>query len=281
MFNFSGSEIVFLLLLALIILGPEKLPEAIRKFGQTYAEFKKVTTGFQSELKQALDEPMREMRETADMFKQAATFDVTSPLDEAAASLKSITDPGPAAATPASAERVDPAVSLAAADAADATEAAATEAAAAEAAAAEAADAAGAAPPLASAASATEPTATEPTATEPTATEPTATEPTATEPTTTQPTTTQPTTTQPTTTQPTGVESSPAETLLADAPVVETTTSRRTPVAPKPPAAIDDEHRPFESKIISGGPKQPVTLDDVVARPDTEAPAADPGTPPA
>jgi sec-independent protein translocase protein TatB len=250
-FNFSGSEIVFLLLLALIILGPEKLPEAIRKFGQTYAEFKKVTTGFQSELKQALDEPMREMRETADMFKQAATFDVTSPLEEAAASLKSITDPGPAAATPASAERVDPAVSLAAADAADATEAAA----------AEAADAAGAAPPLASAASATEPVATEPTTTAPTATAPTA--------------------TQPTTTQPTGVESSPAETLPADAPVVETPTSRRTPVAPKPPAAIDDEHRPFESKIISGGPKQPVTLDDLVARPDTEAPAADPGTSPA
>jgi sec-independent protein translocase protein TatB len=250
-FNFSGSEIVFLLLLALIILGPEKLPEAIRKFGQTYAEFKKVTTGFQSELKQALDEPMREMRETADMFKQAATFDVTSPLEEAAASLKSITDPAAAAATPAPAERVDPAVSLAAADAADATEAAA----------AEAADAAGAAPPLASAASATEPVATEPTTTAPTATAPTA--------------------TQPTTTQPTGVESSPAETLLADGPVVETTTSRRTPVAPKPPAAIDDEHRPFESKIISGGPKQPVTLDDVVARPDTEAPAADPGTSPA
>lgn len=84
MFNFSGSEIVFLLLLALIILGPEKLPEAIRKFGKTYAEFKKVTTGFQSELRNALDEPMREMRETADMFKQAATFDgVADLLDDA------------------------------------------------------------------------------------------------------------------------------------------------------------------------------------------------------
>jgi sec-independent protein translocase protein TatB len=47
-FNFSGSEIVFLLLLALIVLGPEKLPEAVRKFGKTYAEFKKVTTGFHS-----------------------------------------------------------------------------------------------------------------------------------------------------------------------------------------------------------------------------------------
>ena len=76
MFNFSGSEIIFLLLLALIILGPEKLPDAVRKFGKGYAEFKKVTTGFQQELKSALDEPMREMRETADAFKKAATFDL-------------------------------------------------------------------------------------------------------------------------------------------------------------------------------------------------------------
>jgi sec-independent protein translocase protein TatB len=29
-FNMSGSEIVVILLLALIVLGPEKLPEAIR-----------------------------------------------------------------------------------------------------------------------------------------------------------------------------------------------------------------------------------------------------------
>jgi sec-independent protein translocase protein TatB len=75
MFNLSGSEIVFLLLLALIVLGPEKLPEAVRKFGKGYAEFKKMSTGFQSELKTALDEPMREMRETADAFKKAVNFD--------------------------------------------------------------------------------------------------------------------------------------------------------------------------------------------------------------
>jgi sec-independent protein translocase protein TatB len=85
-FNFSGSEIVFLLLLALIVLGPEKLPEAVRKFGKTYAEFKKMTTGFQSELKSALDEPMREMRETADAFKRAASFDFDAEPDEPEAS---------------------------------------------------------------------------------------------------------------------------------------------------------------------------------------------------
>jgi sec-independent protein translocase protein TatB len=74
MFNLSGSEIVFLLLIALIVLGPEKLPEAVRKFGKMYAEFKKMSTGFQSELRTALDEPMREMRETADAIKKAADF---------------------------------------------------------------------------------------------------------------------------------------------------------------------------------------------------------------
>jgi sec-independent protein translocase protein TatB len=47
----------------------------VRKFGKTYGEFKKMTTGFQSELRTALDEPMREMRETADAFRKAANFE--------------------------------------------------------------------------------------------------------------------------------------------------------------------------------------------------------------
>jgi Tat protein translocase TatB subunit len=75
MFNLSGSELVFLLLLALIVLGPEKLPEAVRKFGRVYSELKKMSTGFQTELKTALDEPMREMRETADALKKAVNFE--------------------------------------------------------------------------------------------------------------------------------------------------------------------------------------------------------------
>ena len=85
MFNLSGSEIVFLLLIALIVLGPEKLPEAVRKFGKAYSEFKKMSSGFQSELKTALDEPMREMRETAEAFKKAANFDFDDDSDDVAA----------------------------------------------------------------------------------------------------------------------------------------------------------------------------------------------------
>jgi len=73
----SGTEIIVILLLALVVLGPEKLPDAIRKFGRTYAELKKMGTGFQQEFKSAIDEPMREMRETADLLKKSVDFTTT------------------------------------------------------------------------------------------------------------------------------------------------------------------------------------------------------------
>jgi sec-independent protein translocase protein TatB len=75
-FNIQGSEMVFLLLVALIILGPEKLPDAIRKFGRAYSEFKKMANGFEGELRSALDEPMRELKDTADAMRSAANFDL-------------------------------------------------------------------------------------------------------------------------------------------------------------------------------------------------------------
>lgn len=71
MFNLSGSEIVVILLLALIVLGPEKLPDAIRRFGRIYGELRKMGTGFQSEFRNAFDEPMRELRETAQLTRDA------------------------------------------------------------------------------------------------------------------------------------------------------------------------------------------------------------------
>ena len=71
-FNLQGSEVIIILLLALVVLGPEKLPDAVRKFNQTYGDLKKMGTGFHSELKNAIDEPMREMRETTDRLRDAA-----------------------------------------------------------------------------------------------------------------------------------------------------------------------------------------------------------------
>lgn len=74
-FNLSGSELVFLVLIALVVLGPDKLPEAMRRAGKAYNDFKKMTSGFQSEMRTVLDEPMRELRETANLVKQSAMFD--------------------------------------------------------------------------------------------------------------------------------------------------------------------------------------------------------------
>jgi sec-independent protein translocase protein TatB len=73
-FNVTGSELVIILLVALIVLGPEKLPDAIRKVGRVYGELRRMSAGFQSELKDALDEPMREMRDTMDTVKGGFTF---------------------------------------------------------------------------------------------------------------------------------------------------------------------------------------------------------------
>ncbi|MCE9621724.1 MAG: twin-arginine translocase TatA/TatE family subunit [Actinomycetia bacterium] len=75
-FNLTGSEIVALVLLGLIVLGPEKLPDAVRKFTKTYNEFKKMATGFQGEVKQAFEEPMRELKGTAEAMRKAADFDI-------------------------------------------------------------------------------------------------------------------------------------------------------------------------------------------------------------
>ncbi|WP_040494705.1 Sec-independent protein translocase subunit TatA/TatB [Ilumatobacter nonamiensis] len=72
MFNLQGSEIIFILLLALVVLGPEKLPGAIKRATQTYNELRKMSSGFQNEFKSAIDEPMREMRATADLIKDQA-----------------------------------------------------------------------------------------------------------------------------------------------------------------------------------------------------------------
>ena len=100
MFNLQGSEIIVILLLALVVLGPEKLPDAIRKFSQTYGELKKMGTGFQSELKSALDEPMREMRETADLVKKAADPARIAEEAENEAHLRAEADVAMLAATP-------------------------------------------------------------------------------------------------------------------------------------------------------------------------------------
>jgi sec-independent protein translocase protein TatB len=72
-FNLSGSEIFFLLLIGLVVLGPEKLPEAMRKAGRLYQEVRKITGGIQSDLRSSFEDPVNELRKTADQAKRIMT----------------------------------------------------------------------------------------------------------------------------------------------------------------------------------------------------------------
>jgi sec-independent protein translocase protein TatB len=52
--NLGGGEVLVILLVALLVLGPAKLPEAARQVGRAMGEIRKVTAGFQRELQDAL-----------------------------------------------------------------------------------------------------------------------------------------------------------------------------------------------------------------------------------
>ena len=73
MFNLSGSEIVFLLIIGLVVLGPEKLPNALRKAGRIYGEFKRIASGAESDFRSAFAEPLRELQDTASGYKSMFT----------------------------------------------------------------------------------------------------------------------------------------------------------------------------------------------------------------
>jgi sec-independent protein translocase protein TatB len=53
-FNLSGSEVLFILVIGLVVLGPEKLPEMLRRAGRLYGELRRMSQGVQAELKSAL-----------------------------------------------------------------------------------------------------------------------------------------------------------------------------------------------------------------------------------
>jgi Tat protein translocase TatB subunit len=56
MFNLGGGEIVVLLLVALLVLGPDKLPDAARTAGKWMREAKSIAGGFQDEMKKAMSD---------------------------------------------------------------------------------------------------------------------------------------------------------------------------------------------------------------------------------
>jgi sec-independent protein translocase protein TatB len=54
-FNVGGGELLVILLIALLVLGPDRLPGFARKAGKVLGEVRRISSGFQSEIRQAMD----------------------------------------------------------------------------------------------------------------------------------------------------------------------------------------------------------------------------------
>lgn len=65
MFNIGGGELLVIMLIALIVLGPQRLPDAARQIGKAMGDLRRLSTGFQNEVKSAID--------TADDSSRVAT----------------------------------------------------------------------------------------------------------------------------------------------------------------------------------------------------------------
>lgn len=105
MFGIGMPELMVIFVIALIVIGPAKLPELARSLGKTLAEFKRATDDFKWKIEEearAMDEKERIAREVAarEEALKAETAETTSQAETnpAAAMEATVTPP---AATPA------------------------------------------------------------------------------------------------------------------------------------------------------------------------------------
>lgn len=55
MFNVGGGELLVILLIALMVLGPDRLPGFAKKAGKVMADVRRISQGFQSEIRSAME----------------------------------------------------------------------------------------------------------------------------------------------------------------------------------------------------------------------------------
>ncbi|MDQ1424479.1 MAG: sec-independent protein translocase protein TatB [Acidimicrobiaceae bacterium] len=76
MFNVGTGELLVILLIALIVLGPDKLPDAARKMGNIMGELRRMSGGFQQEMRSAMDDlarpPLESVKEEPETPPKAA-----------------------------------------------------------------------------------------------------------------------------------------------------------------------------------------------------------------
>ena len=113
----GAPEVLVILVLALLVLGPERLPQAARTVGRWVGEVRKLTGSLQSEVRDVVDEVMRPVNETAtvatDSFRSTFTSTDTAAVtavdgtgtaalpSEASSESRETAEPGPEAPLPA------------------------------------------------------------------------------------------------------------------------------------------------------------------------------------
>jgi Tat protein translocase TatB subunit len=99
MFNIGMPELVVILAVALIVLGPQRLPEIARALGKAMAEFRKATSGIRQELENAKDLLEDEVRKASAPPPNPITSSASAePKTAAGAAPRS--DPSSSAGTP-------------------------------------------------------------------------------------------------------------------------------------------------------------------------------------
>ncbi|CAN6959993.1 MULTISPECIES: Sec-independent protein translocase protein TatB [unclassified Psychrobacter] len=75
MFDIGFSELLLFGIIALIVLGPEKLPQAARTAGQWYAKLRRMISTLQSEIESELDltETRKQMQDELANIRQTET----------------------------------------------------------------------------------------------------------------------------------------------------------------------------------------------------------------
>jgi sec-independent protein translocase protein TatB len=69
--NLDPDKLLVLFVIAMLVLGPKRFPEAARTMGRWLAEARKYTSGAHNEFRDLLEEPRRHTSELHDEFQKA------------------------------------------------------------------------------------------------------------------------------------------------------------------------------------------------------------------